>query len=249
MIVLDKYCENSKDMVELSTSENIKSKVFELDENYMFKLNKANAQKAYECVCDDARYKVSPDKEYYEKLKNQGKSLANYTLDEIYEIIRLIAASNSTRSPNKSVKALAEYIYQNLNSVKYKLESGDISLADDLATVKMPRHEYSLISKICAYLCEYEFQKFNFIINDNVVRGILPYYLDYYNVEENLWKQNGKLRKFEKLSYSDIHNMILKIKNSLSENLTLRDIDHILWYCYKDDKVRTAIANEIVLKI
>lgn len=248
MVILDDCFKSLKDLVQFSTPENIKNQGFELDENYMIKLNKANAEKAHLCVKDDARYKVSPDKEYYERLKKQGKGLADYTYDEIYEIIRLIAAANSTRTSKKSICALAEYIYQNIDSVLKKLAKGDISLPKDIATAKTQRQENSLISKICAYLCEYECGEFYFIINDNVVRGILPYYLEYYNVDGDLWKEKGRLKKLENLSYEDLHILIAKIKAAVSEELTLRDIDHILWYCYKADAVRVEIAKEIVQK-
>lgn len=246
MITLDKYCKSSKDIVEFSTPDNIKFQSFDLDENYMVKLSKSNAEKAHICVRNDTRYKVSPDKEYY---KNIGKKLADYTLEELNEIIRLIATSNSTRSPRGSIDVLAEYIYQNIDSVLEKLDKGDIGLIEKLSKCRaLPRKEKSLISKICAYLCEYECEKYNFIINDSVVRGVLPYYLSYYNIDKGEWAKKGKVKKLDDFSYSQMHSLISKIKDAVSDELTLRDIDHILWYCYKDDRIRTAVANEIALK-
>lgn len=245
MITLEKYCNNSKDIVQISTPENIIEKDFELDENYMIKLTKENAQKVRVCIRSDARYKKSSYEEYYNFL---GKSLERYSLDELEKIIGYIATSNSTRSPKESICAFSQYIYLNLNTFLKKLNDGDISVIEDLKRVKTPRHEDSLISKICRYLCQLEFEEYNFVINDNVVRSILPYYLDFYGVDKSLWTKKGKIIKFDKLSYSQLHNLIEEVRKQAAENLTLRDVDDILWYCYKNDNVRTSIAQGIVLK-
>ncbi len=245
MIALEKYCNESKDIVQLSTPQNIREQLFELDENYMIKLTKENAKKARDCIRSDARYKNSSYEEYYKEL---GKGLTNYTSDELEKLIGYISTSNSTRSPKESICALSEYIYTNRNTFFKKLNHGDISVIEELKKVKTPRREDSLISKICRYLCELEFQKINFIINDNVVRGILPYYLDFYGVDKRLWTKKGKILKFDKLSYSQLHNLIEEVRKQSAENLSLRDVDDILWYCYKNDGVRTSIAQSIVLK-
>ncbi len=245
MITLEKNCESLKDLVQFSTPENIREQLFGLDENYMIKLTKENAQKVRVCIRSDARYKKSSYEEYYNFL---GKSLEKYSLDELEKIIGYIATSNSTRSPKESICAFSQYIYLNLNTFLKKLNDGDISVIEDLKRVKTPRHEDSLISKICRYLCELEFEKINFIINDNVVRSILPYYLDFYGVDKRLWTKKGKIIKFDKLSYSQLHNLIEEVRKQTTENLTLRDVDDILWYCYKNDNVRTSIAQGIVLK-
>ena len=245
MITLEKNCESLKDLVQFSTPENIREQLFGLDENYMIKLTKENAQKAHVCIRSDARYEKSSYEEYYKKL---GKRLADYTSDEVEKIIGYISTSNSTRSPKESICALSQYIYANLNTFLKKLNDGDITVIEELENVKTPRYEKSLISKICRYLCELEFGEIKFIINDNVVRGILPYYLDFYGVDKRLWTKKGKIIKFDKLSYSQLHNLIEEVRKQAAENLTLRDVDDILWYCYKNDNVRTSIAQGIVLK-
>lgn len=245
MLTLEKNCESLKEFVQLSTPENIKEQDFELDNNYMIKLTKENAKKARTCIRNDARYKKSSYEEYYEAL---GKKLTDYSLDELEKIIGYIATANSTRSPKESICALAKYIYANRNTFLKKLECGDISIIEELENVKTPRHEKSLISKICRYLCELEFEKINFIINDNVVRSILPYYLDFYDVDKSLWTKKGEIIEFDNLPYSKLHNLIEEVRNSVFENLTLGNIDDILWYCYKNDNVRTSIAQGIVLK-
>ncbi|MBQ7302355.1 MAG: hypothetical protein IJW89_02090 [Clostridia bacterium] len=246
MITLDKYCKTSKDLVQFSTPDDIKEQAFALDENFMIALTKGNAEKAHACVVSNSRYSVSADKKYYESI---GKHLADYTLAEFERIIGLISTSNSTRSPKQSTDALARYIYDNRDGVLGKLEAGDIGLVEDLENcVGLPRKEKSLVSKICAYLCEYEFGKYSFIINDNVVRNVLPYYLAYYNVDKSLWTKRGELKGFDQLSYGELHMLLKEIQDAVSDDLSLRDIDHILWYCYKTDAVRTSIAKEIVLR-
>lgn len=245
MMALDERCQGSQEIVELSMPDNMKESAFQLDENYMIELTWQNAEKARRCIQQDTRYKTSADREYY---ASKGKRLSAYTPSEWETVIGLISTANSTRSPKASIRALAEYTYHNRDAFLQKLANGDISVVDDLTKANTPRREDSLISKICAYLCEYDFHEFHFVINDNVVRRILPYYLCYYKVDESLWKKHGRIKKLDNAPYSDIHAMIKGIQQSLSETLSLRDIDHILWYCYKNDAVRVAIANALVTK-
>ncbi len=213
----------------------ILEKTFDFDENGLVLLNKHNAKIATSSINYNTK-----DRNYY---KDNGKSLLEYTVEELSTIIGYISTVNHTRSPKESVDALAEYIYQNKESFIKKLESGDISLIADLSAVKAKRREKSLISKICAYLCEYEFGRFDFVIIDSIVCDVLPYYLGCYNININSFKKKGK--KVEKCLYSEIYNMLLALKDALPEKLSLYEIDQTLWYFYSQDKVKREIAKNM----
>lgn len=210
-------------------------KTFDFDENGLVLLNKKNAQIAIDSINYDTK-----DRKYY---KDNGKSLLEYTVEELSTLIMYISTVNHTRSPKESVEALAEYIYQNKESFLKKLESGDISLIADLSAVKTRRHEKSLISKICAYLCEYEFGEFYFVIIDSIVCDVLPYYLSYYNIDINSFRKKGK--KLENCLYSEVYNMLSALKDALPEKLSLYEIDQTLWYFYSQDKVKREIAKNM----
>ncbi len=213
----------------------ILEKTFDFDENGLLLLNKHNAKIAIDSINYDTK-----DRNYY---KDNGKSLSEYSLEELSTIIGYISTVNHTRSPKESVDALAEYIYQNKESFIKKLESGDISLIDDLSAVKARRHEKSLISKICAYLCEYEFNEFHFVIIDSIVCDVLPYYLGYYNIDINSFEKKNK--KVENCSYSEVYGMLSALKEVLPEKLSLYEIDQTLWYFYSQDKVKREIAKNM----
>lgn len=210
-------------------------KTFEFDQNGFVLLNKHNAKIAIDSINYDTK-----DRKYY---KDNGKSLLDYTVDELSTIIMYIATVNHTRSPKESVDALAKYIYQNKEDFVKKLESGDISLIADLSAVKTKRHEKSLISKICAYLCEYEFNEFHFVIIDSIVCDVLPYYLSYYNIDINSFKKKGK--KVENCLYSEVYSMLSALSNALPEKLSLYEIDQTLWYFYSQDRVKREIVKNM----
>lgn len=230
---------NIEDLTALTTKPDIKDKNFEFDENYMFALTKGNAQKALECIDGSSRYKSPTYEEYYEKL---DKRLENYTLDEWEEIIRLIARSNSTRTPEANIKILAKEIFNDKDNFLQQLKNGDSKVVDDKSYIEgFSRHEKSLASKVCCYLCELEYKISNFVINDNVVRKVLPYYLNCYEIPNDN-------KNLDKCSYKEITDLIKSLIDKISKNsekqekMSYAEIDRIIWYCYRDDPVRREIA-------
>lgn len=220
-------------LITLTTPDDIKNAGFKLDENYMIALTPDNAAKALECIKGNKRYEKSSYEVYYNKL---GKSLRDYSKEELKNILWCVARSNSTRSSNENISVIADWIFKNLTQFLKRLENGDTTLIDELATIKgLSRKEKSLSSKICAYLCELEFKQSKFAVNDTVVRRILPYYLNYYGIStEN--------KALENYSYSEIIALIDKIIENLSEKMNYTEIDQIIWYCYRNDPVRSQIA-------
>lgn len=225
---------NVKELNEITTNKDINASDFALDENYMFALTKNNSEKAQKCISENSRYTKTPSyQEYYDK---QDKRLEEYTQKELEKIIGLIATSNSTRTPKANIKILANYILSKKDEFLKRLKSGDISLVDEITYLDgFSRREKSLASKVCGFLCELKYHKSNFAINDNVVRRILPYYLKYYDIPcEN--------KNLDNCSYKEISALIEKIMNKLPEKMTYSEIDRIIWYCYKDDPVRSEVA-------
>lgn len=220
-------------LITLTTPDDIKNAGFKLDENYMIALTPDNAAKALECIKGNKRYEKSSYEVYYNKL---GKSLSDYSKEELKNILWCVARSNSTRSSNENISVITDWIFKNLTQFLKRLEKGDTTLVDELTTIKgLSRKEKSLSSKICSYLCELEFKQSKFAVNDTVVRRILPYYLNYYGISN----QNKALENY---SYSEIIAFIDKIAVNLPRKMNYTEIDQIIWYCYRNDPVRSQIA-------
>lgn len=220
-------------IITLTTPDDIKNAGFRLDENYMIALTPDNAAKALECIKGNKRYEKSSYEVYYNKL---GKSLSDYSKEELKNILWCVARSNSTRSSNENISVITDWIFKNLTQFLKRLEKGDTTLVDELTTIKgLSRKEKSLSSKICSYLCELEFKQSKFAVNDTVVRRILPYYLNYYGISN----QNKALENY---SYSEIIAFIDKIAVNLPPKMNYTEIDQIIWYCYRNDPVRSQIA-------
>lgn len=220
-------------LITLTTPPDIKNAGFKLDENYMIALTSDNAAKAFECIKRNKRYEKSSYEVYYNKL---NKSLRDYSREELENILWCVARSNSTRSSNENISVMADWIFKNLTQFLKRLEKGDTTLVDELTTINgLSRKEKSLSSKICSYLCVLEFKQSKFAVNDTVVRRILPYYLNYYGISN----QNKALENY---SYSEIIAFIDKIAVNLPQKMNYTEIDQIIWYCYRNDPVRSQIA-------
>lgn len=220
-------------IITLTTPDDIKNAGFRLDENYMIALTPDNAAKALECIKGNKRYEKSSYEEYYNKL---NKKLRDYSKEELENILWCVARSNSTRSSNKNISVMADWVFKNLTQFLKRLEKGDATLVEELSTLKgLNRKEKSLSSKICAYLCALEFKQSKFAVNDTVIRRILPYYFKYYGI-------SAENKTLEKYSYSKIMALIDKMSEKLPEKMKYSEIDQIIWYCYKDNAVRSQIA-------
>ena len=231
--MLIKENKSIEQLVTLTTPTDIKNVGFKLDENYMIALTPENAAKAFECIKGNKLYEKSSYEEYYNEL---NKELRDYSREEIKNILWCIARSNSTRSSNENISIITDWIFKNLTRFLKRLENGDATLVDELATINgLSRKEKSLSSKICSYLCELEFKQSKFAVNDTVVRRILPYYFKYYGI-------NTQNKALEKYSYSEIMEIIYKIAEKLPEKMNYTEIDRIIWYCYRNDPVRSEIA-------
>lgn len=224
-------------LITITTPPDIKDAGFKLDENYMIALTPDNAAKALECIKGNKRYKKSSYEVYYNEL---NKKLRDYSREELENILWCVARSNSTRSSNENISVITDWIFKNLTQFLKRLENGDAALVDELAVIKgLSRKEKSLSSKICSYLYELEFKQSKFAVNDTVVRRILPYYFKYYGI-------SAENKALEKYSYSEIMALIDKIAEKLPEKMNYTEIDRIIWYCYRNDPVRSEIAVALI---
>lgn len=220
-------------IVTFTTPTDIKEAKFKLDENYMVALTPGNAAKALKCIQKNTHYQNPSYEQYYHE---RNKKLRDYSRDELENLLWCVARSNSTRSSNKNISIMVDWVFKNLTQFLNRLEKGDAALVDELTTINgLSRKEKSLSSKICAYLCVLEFGQSKFAINDAVVRRMLPYYLKYYGI-------SAQSKALEKCSYCEIVALIDRIVEKLPEKMAYSGIDQIIWYCYKDDPVRTELA-------
>lgn len=105
----------------------------------------------------------------------------------------------------------------------------------------------SLASKVCKYFAQYikdDNKQELYFINDSFVRQALPFYYHYY---VNKDKKSYKAPK----TYADLFNLLEEILNKANQkhktenqkyvnkrdkefNVTRGQMDHIMWYCYKN---------------
>ena len=125
---------------------------------------------------------------------------------------------------------MIDYITNVSTNFWTRLENGEPELVDDLN----PEHNKasgpkSLASKICKYFSDIFLGKDNYYINDNVVRHVLPYYLNHYT----LLKSNLTRGYFDSLGYKGLFDCLESLRKTTGEILNRDEIDRIMWYCYR----------------
>ena len=175
--------------------------------------------------------------EYY-KMKNNGvfPQTGESAKEPVTDLIKMIDLENSTniwRYKNKRsfLKNMVNYIIDESNHFWTRLQTGDKDLVDDLrkssgAETDGPK---SLASKICKYFSEIFQYGDNYYINDHVIRRVLPYYLNYYELSEEKMSRT----RFDSIEYKKLHSLLDKIRSKLKDKLKRDQIDHIMWYCYR----------------
>lgn len=152
----------------------------------------------------------------------------------LFAVLREIDRDNSTNvwrygKNRKSLYNVCNYIHDPKNKFFKKLKAGDISLPDNIAQDENGIKSFS--SKVCKYLCEFAYGKDNYYINDSVVRRVLLFYLDYYEVNHD------SILDVDELSYEELFNLLEKLRNKANtkhgNTIKKSELDHILWYCYK----------------
>ena len=172
---------NLEDELFLSVPPELKD--LEKDEFGMVKLSKRNIdfirQFAEEGVPKHARA-------FAKKIEQEGRAF-KCTEEEYKTLFKLLAAENSTRTPEESINALAAEWFNNGEHYRNALLYGASKIVDELAAIPK-RKEKSLASKICRYLSEWWDGQALYCINDSIVRKVLPYYWAYYYLKDECWK-------------------------------------------------------------
>lgn len=226
----------------LTTPDDVNNGNLSLDANGMVLITKENSTKVENMIKGNPKYSTPKAKTYF----NSNPNPKSYTLNQWIDFINQIARDNSTRTSAKDITVLAQYIHDNSSYVLDKIETSDYSIVDELSNLKKrgaTRLEPSLASKICRYLDEWHFNHDFFTINDSVVRFMLPYYY-LYNVIDS--KITVNVEKCDFKTFMSIYNQLFdKIKES-EPQLTRHEMDHIIWYVYRNDSVRKAIAAALI---
>lgn len=201
---------------------------FKFDENQMIDLTSSN----FEIV--KGEYEADHD------INEKYKEIRDVVNKDFYEekdykvIVQKIARENHTRTAESKCEKLAKLAlkYDLLNSVK----NGDIKIVDTIVNLMEGRKERSLVSKVCRYLETWKTDNANFTINDSILRDVLPYYCNKYEIFTEPFRND--------MSYSDY----LGACNSLREKTDIRDmhqLDFLLWDFYRKDTIRFAIIKQL----
>lgn len=234
---LKRQIENATDLIFLDVPNNLLK--LEVDEYYMVKLTKTNSEIVEHELANDISYPQKAKKICEELIKRNN----DFSSETFNIIIHRIAIENSTRSSKNTIDLLTDFALNSENQFLQRVKKGDLTLVDDITDYLFKnnnRRDKSLASKVCRYLNEWLFDKDDFTINDSVVRKVLPYYLAYYKIEKHYWAN----KNLDKLTYVEFFAIFEKIKEKLPE-LTRHELDHLLWYSYKNDNIRSTIAASL----
>lgn len=158
-------------------------------------------------------------------------------------LVRIIDLDNSTqvwRFHRQEFPKIIAYILEPSHNFISRLQRGDIALVDELKECIQLTDIKSLPSKICKYTSEYMGFGDKYFINDYYIRSMLPFYLDYYQVDwKNICDKKALTQRTRRefLSYSVLFKLLDALLNKVNEleqePLTRNELDHIIWYCYK----------------
>lgn len=208
------------------------------DEYLMVQLTKENSDIVENCLAVDPAYQ-SKGKIIMERYFNAG----DYSEKAYYDIINRIATENSTRTSKETMEHIAVFCADPKNNFLGRIKEGDMFLVDAIIQHLVQngcRKDKSLASKLCRYLNEWLYNGCAYTINDSVVRAILPYYLAYFKIDQKLWK--GK--NFEELSYIEFYTIFSAIREEVAV-LNNHQLDHLIWYAYKNDSIRSEVAKAL----
>lgn len=208
------------------------------DEYLMVQLTKGNSDIVEACIAVDPAYQ-SKGKAIMEQYFNAG----DYSAKAFYDIINRIATENSTRTSKLTMECLAAYCADPANNFLGRIEAGEQELVDALLQHLVDngsRKDKSLASKLCRYLNEWLYNGCAYTINDSVVRAILPYYLAYYKIDRALWQN----KNFEELSYMEFYRIFSAVRDEI-QVLNNHQLDHLIWYAYKNDSIRSEVAKAL----
>lgn len=223
----------------LATQNNI-----EMDSmNNLVKLTKSNSRIIENLIRNDYGYIPFANMIYNQLCSENSGSFPNTTYAWT-ALVRIIDLDNSTqvwRFHRPVFHKIIDYIVDPSNNFIYRLSQGDVLLVDEIKKSMQSVDIKSLPSKICKYTSEYMNFGDNYFINDYYVRSMLPFYLDYYRVDwSSICTRNCLATKTDRealpyqVLYSLLNVLLEKVNENEQEKLTKNELDHIIWYCYKN---------------
>lgn len=211
--------------------------------NNLVKLTKSNSRIIEDLIRNDYGY-IPFAYMIYNQLCSENRGSFPNTTYAWTALVRIIDLDNSTqvwRFHRPVFHKIIDYVVDPSNNFIDRLSRGEVSLVDEIKNSMQSVDIKSLPSKICKYTSEYMNFGDNYFINDYYVRNMLPFYLDYYRVDwRNICDGNRLATKThrEALPYQVLHSLLNALLEKVNENeqeqLTKNELDHIIWYCYKN---------------
>lgn len=132
--------------------------------------------------------------------------------DEIAERIRKL-------NRQELLACLKDPAYKNMKLIRL--------ISRKTSAVERARENISFASKFCHYACFYIFEgtkyQDNYSIYDNILKTVLPKYLDYYSIDET----------YDLNDYGDYRRAIDAIRATSETEISRNGFDHLLWYYHK----------------
>ena len=149
-----------------------------------------------------------------------------FTSEQMYDIVRQIKIDNKiVGCPDSQLELIRDFIMDPDNHFFCRNLRGDLFLVEDLNNylrTRGARREWSLSSKICAFLNNYLYGKDDYFIYDSVVLKYLPRYRAAYG-----------LSPMPVEYYAGFFAALEELRLSICPALTRRQVDQIIWYTNK----------------
>ena len=215
----------------------------------LVKLSLDNVAMVEAMICNDSAYLKAADKRagptskysgstayWMTQLKiflEQNKQLKDVYHEIISNTVQAVDRDNSTHLnadgcgrreiTDRISNILPEKLIKNLKEANLELIN---TISAKTSAKTRARVNLSFASKFCHYACFYLFEGLpeqdNYSIYDNVVKKVLPEYVNYYQLTQ---KNIDNYREYQKT----IDEIIAKSKSHISRN----GFDHLLWYYFK----------------
>lgn len=222
----------------------IKRDPYSSNYEYLVLLNKNNSNIIENLLKkDEAYYPYTRD--VVEKYLVNGRfPFSEYV--PVFAVIRMIDIENSTnvwrfnrnklRNMVRYINSISNFQDRLLDSDKNKraklvdelVAKSNISDNDETEEGAQPK---SLASKVCKYFAEYISKNDDwYFINDSFIRKVLPYYQRYYGVVK---ASNINNMNYVSL-FNELEKLYIEVNKDKEEKITRGQMDHIMWYCYKN---------------
>ena len=148
--------------------------------------------------------------------------------------VAIIDTTNNTNiSRYKSKISLCDVakIIVSIKDFDKRVESGDVKLVEEIASISKKKHDinlFSFASKYCCYHNVHIYKRDDYSIFDNIVKNNLPDYCDE-KLKITVNKIESWRRKFGYTSYNTLIGSVLDT-NEITIPNRRRAFDHFLWY-------------------